>query len=560
VGINVRKNLSAIVADRNGSVAVIASLFFTILVGVVALGVDLGSIFTDKRKAQSAADLAAIAAVSDITNADKAAAATISRNNLSKDASFKLQYGVYTADPSIPPEKRFVPSAASGANAARVMLNTTTPLFFAKMLTGSDKLEVNTTATAAQAAFASFAIGSRLLKVDGGLLNQILGGMLDSKLSLTAMDYQALVDAQIDLFNFMDAMATRLQITAGTYKDVLDTNAKASDVINAIADANRLKYGSMNTASKAATAIGQAMQGSTAKVRLSSLVDVGPYSTMPLGQKPKVGISASTLDLVSAAAQIANGEHQVEVALDAKVPGIASASLKLAVGERPKSTSWVTVGTAGASVHTAQTRLLLTVQVGGGGTASIVNIPIYIEIASGTAKLTALACGFPNVSTSTVTLGVTPGIVDAWIGDVSDSQFTNFTNAPNPPAATLINTPVLKVTGRAHATVSNLSATPTTFYYSDIQAQTKKTVGTKNFAASLLSKLISDTQFNINALGLGINLGGSVVSTAVAGILSDAVSPIDTLLASLLQTLGVGLGQADVWVLGIRCEGAVLVI
>jgi len=31
-------------------------------------------------------------------------------------------------------------------------------------------------------------------------------------------------------------------------------------------------------------------------------------------------------------------------------------------------------------------------------------------------------------------------------------------------------------------------------------------------------------------------------------------------LNSALQTLGVGLGQADVWMLGVRCDGAVLVL
>lgn len=545
--------------DRKGSVAVITALFFLVLMGVVALGVDLGAVFTDKRKAQSAADLAAIAAVSDLTNAQKAAAATIAQNHLSKDASYILEFGVYTPDPYTLPEKRFVPvgGLVSNANAARITLNTTTPLFFAKALTGKEKLPVKTTATAASAAFASFAIGSRLLKVDGGLLNQILGGLLDSKLSLSAMDYQALLDAQIDLFNFMDAMATRLQITAGTYSSVLESNVKVTEIINAIADANRQKYGTQNTATRAATSIGQAVQGSTTKIRIGTIVDLGPYSSLPVGQKPKVSLSASTLDLLTATAQIANGEHQVEVALDANVPGIASATLKFAVGERPKSTSWVTVGSTGASVHTAQTRILLNVQLGGGPLGSV-NLPIYAEIASGNAKLTSLQCGFPNVSTSTVTLGVTPGIVDAWIGNVSNGNFTNFKNAPNPPAATLVDTAALKVTGRAHATVSNMSATPTTFYYSDIQAQNKKTVGTKNFTASLLSKLFSDTQIGVNALGL--SLGAPAISTQVAGILADATAPIDTLLSSVLQTLGVGLGQADVWVLGIRCEGAVLVI
>jgi uncharacterized membrane protein len=45
----------------------------------------------------------------------------------------------------------------------------------------------------------------------------------------------------------------------------------------------------------------------------------------------------------------------------------------------------------------------------------------------------------------------------------------------------------------------------------------------------------------------------------VLSIIGGATHSVDTLLASVLQTLGVGLGQADVWVTGVRCDGAVLV-
>jgi uncharacterized membrane protein len=37
------------------------------------------------------------------------------------------------------------------------------------------------------------------------------------------------------------------------------------------------------------------------------------------------------------------------------------------------------------------------------------------------------------------------------------------------------------------------------------------------------------------------------------------MKPIDQLLASVLSVLGVGIGQADVWVPAVRCDGAVLV-
>jgi uncharacterized membrane protein len=50
------------------------------------------------------------------------------------------------------------------------------------------------------------------------------------------------------------------------------------------------------------------------------------------------------------------------------------------------------------------------------------------------------------------------------------------------------------------------------------------------------------------------------LSSLVSTTLSTATPAIDQVLNTVLQTLGVGLGQADVWMLGIRCDGAVLVI
>jgi uncharacterized membrane protein len=136
-----------------------------------------------------------------------------------------------------------------------------------------------------------------------------------------------------------------------------------------------------------------------------------------------VGVSMSLYGLVAAAAGVANGTHQVAASLNLGLPGITSVSPIATVGERPVGSGWLTVGSEGASVHTAQTRVLLSVQLGGGA-SPVVNLPLYVEVASGTATLNSVNCGHPNVSTSTATLGVTPGIVDAWIGNVSVADLT----------------------------------------------------------------------------------------------------------------------------------------
>jgi uncharacterized membrane protein len=265
----------------------------------------------------------------------------------------------------------------------------------------------------------------------------------------------------------------------------------------------------------------------------------------------------SAYDLLSATASLANGANQIAAGLNLSLPGIAGVTLMATVGERPVGTSWITVGALGASVHTAQTRILLKIQLVGSGSVSVVNLPVYVEIAAGTATLNAISCGYPSVSNSSVTLGVSPGIVDAWIGDVTPAMMTNFSTKPNPPAVNIVNLGIIQVSGRAHATMANTSPTPVTFSYADIQAQTKKTVNTTNFTSSLTQSLLGDLQLGVQLGPLGLPIPG--IGALVASIIGGATGSIDTLLNTVLQTLGVGLGQVDTWVTGVRCDGAVLV-
>src|SRR5690348_4871149 len=191
--------LRRFIADTRGNFAIMGAGCMVLLIGCAALGVDVGSIYADRRKSQSAADLAAIVAAGNISKATSAAAATITANGYPASALVSVELGSYTANASLPPQARFVTPAPGAANAARVTLKTQTPLYFARMFTGgSSHFDITTRATAASTAMASFAIGSRLLSLNGGLVNAMLGQMLGTTLSLSAMDYQALIDAHID--------------------------------------------------------------------------------------------------------------------------------------------------------------------------------------------------------------------------------------------------------------------------------------------------------------------------------------------------------------------------
>lgn len=539
-------------ADEGGNFAMISAGLMTLLIGCSGLAIDLGSIFADRRKTQSTADLAAIVAAANLSNPVNAASATVTQNNYPASALVKVETGTYTANSAIAPQSRFVTPAVGIPNAARVTLTTKTPLYFARYLTGASSFNITTTATATSTEMATFAIGSRLLSVNGGALNAVLGSMLGTTLSLSVMDYNSLISAKIDALDFLSALATRVNLTGVTYSDLLSSNLKVGDIMAAALTTQQITNGA-GAATTALSTISQAVTGSSTKISPGTLLDLGPFANLTVGQKPKVGASVSVFDLVNTVAQIANGSNQIATSINLGLPGIANVSVIATIGERPVGSSWIAMGTQGVSVHTAQTRILATINVLGSGPIASINLPVYVEVASGTATLNAVSCGHPNINTSQVTIGVTPGIVDAWIGKVTVADMTNFTTKPNPPPATLVTVLGIPITGLAHAGMGNTTPTNVNFSYSDIQAGTKKTVTTTNFLSSLTASLLGDLTLNI----AGIPLPG--LGALVTGILSAVTSPIDQVLATLLSTLGIGLGQVDVWVLGIRCDGAVLV-
>lgn len=556
--------LRRLFADRRGLSSIVFAGSSMVLFGFGAIAVDGGSFYYQKRRQQTATDLAALAAATDLGRADAAARASAGRNGYTPAAVERVQMGTYTPSATLAPEMRFQPGSAAGANAARVEMRATTPMILGRVIAASGlgnetgDIAIVTRATAAQDMQAAFAVGSRLARVEGGALNGLLGGLLGTSLSLSVMDYEGLARARIDLFGFARRLATRATISALTFDEVVRAQVRIGDIILAAQDAAR-DQGAGSDAVAALGRLAAALAGSSQRINLQSLVSFGTYGSRQLSEEMPIKASLSALDLVSATAQIANGARQLDLGLAVNVPGLASVSLKLGIGERPVGTSLVRVGRNGATVHTAQTRLLLTLTLVGSGQASLVKLPLYLELASATARLTSISCGAGDIASARVTLGVTPAVVDAWIGEVSNAEFSNFSARPNPPAATLLNLLGLaKVTGRAHVTISNTSESPVSFSYAEIQRVEKKTTSTQNFVASLLSRLVGDLDLRVELLGLGLPIPG--LDGAVSGVIAGAAAPLDQVLTSLLNTLGIGLGQADSWVSGVRCGGAVLIL
>lgn len=91
---------------------------------------------------------------------------------------------------------------------------------------------------------------------------------------------------------------------------------------------------------------------------------------------------------------------------------------------------------------------------------------------------------------------------------------------------------LVSVTGQAHAEVANMNYKTLTFSWTDIRSGRIRQVSTNQIVGSLARSLFSSLSLDVNVIGLGIGLPGTLTGL---------------------------LGQADMRVHGARCGRGVLV-
>ncbi|MDX2308943.1 MAG: TadG family pilus assembly protein [Hyphomicrobium sp.] len=542
--------MKAFSTDRSGTIAIISATAIASMMAVAALAVDIGSLYLERRQAQGAVDLAAMAAAADVNRAETAARATLEANGLKDFKSFKVETGLYTPDPGLPVEQRFQ-VGAEPANAARVTIVRPGQLYFAKLFTSQD-VDVGVTGLGTNVATAAFTAGTRLAAIRGGLTNKILGGLLGGNVELELMDYEALADADLSLLSFMDALAVQTDVTAGTYDQVLTSDVSAGDVLTAAADV--AEASDQATAAAAMRLLRSSTASSSTTVDLSKVIDLGPLAKASIGQPPPgLDVTLDALGLVTASAVAANGERQLAIDLGIHVPGLAGLKLDIAIGEPPASSGWATVGSVNATVRTAQMRMKLTADVLGTGAlaGARVRLPIYVSMATATATLTDVTC---VGNEGTVTIAATPGVAHAWIGE-TQSDFDDFTSELRVQKAVLVQTPLARVIGSAHVGIENDHAEELVFTPDDIENGTVHRAETSSFIKSAVSSLLRDLDVDVVALGLSLPVR-STLTSAVASVLEPVAAPLDAVVYSILSTVGAHLGEVDVRVNGVRCGGA----
>ncbi|MBN8849191.1 MAG: hypothetical protein J0I73_14000 [Sphingomonas sp.] len=543
-------------ADRRGGVGMLLAAAMPILIGMAAFAVDVGSVQLDTRRLQGMADAAALAAASGVAaDGQKAAEAMVAAARFPHAVTTRVTRGSYSADATIAPAARFVASP-TGSGAARVELRSTSPTFLAAIF-GRREVAIARTATAARQRYAAFSIGSRLASLDGGLLNNYLSALTGSNISLSVMDYNALAGADVDLLRYLPMLRTSAGLKAVTYDEILKSNVSTPQALDALAGA--LSADGKADAAKAINRLLTLVGGRS--LTLSALIDAGPFARQGEGG---TGIAkVDSLAMLTAILQLAAKDRQVALNLGATVPGLTATRVSLAIGEREANSPWITITDTGAPiVRTAQTRLYVRTQIGsvslpGIGSLATIDLPLFVEIAGAEGRLAAIDCAGANARG--VTLEARTDIVRAAIGNIDESKLADFKTAITPRRATLVHTLLADVTGLAD--ISAGASEPwqsLRFDAAAIAAGERQKVRATSPVGGLATSLISRASVQAVLLGI-LPLPLDPLVQAVGGALSLVAPALDGLLMNLTGLLGVGIGEADLRVTGVRCGTAVLV-
>lgn len=558
---------------RSGNVSTMTALLLPVGIALAAVSVDAASLYLERRETQNLTDLAAITAAANIDRAELAAKTVFMDNGVTRIAvaargslpgvdtnlgsigtAIIVEPGRYLADPEISVDRRFLPGGMP-VNAVKVTATRAGSQFFSRGIMAPPTIAASAVASVSPEAM--FSIGSRLASVNGGLTNAILGGLLGTRLSLSVMDYEQLIAADVDAFRFLDVLATDLRLRAASYQEVLDAEATVAQLAGAMARVDGVTTQQASALRLLARTAGGA---GAAKLPLSHMFDLGHAASLALGDRPG-GLNANVgvMDIIGGGAAIANGGNQVRLNLGAEVPGLLGLTLDVAVGEPPQFSPWLTLGERGDFVRTAQTRLLLTAEIGAAGAlGASVKLPVYVELAFAEGSLANIECPTGHPESLRVTIAARPGVAELRIASLDAARLGDFTRKPSFARARIVNATLVSIYGQAHVEIANLAPTNLVFNKREIDQVAVKSVSTRNLAQSLTQSLLSTLRLDVEIIGLGLGLPGNL-GNSLANLLGTVTPAIDGVLYNILTTLGVRVGEADVRVHGATCGRSVLV-
>lgn len=330
--------------QQRGAIGLMAAVTLGMVLLFMLLVVDSGRLYFEQRKLQRVADVAVLEAVSRggsclttpktaQTYADESA----TRNGFTPGGTQTLGVTCGTLE-TINSLRTFVADGTK-SDAIRVIATTVVPTSVAGGLwdlfsNGTFKFDTHLTASAVGAGggapLAMLTIRTSLATIDSTkspLLNAVIGGLLGGKLDLTAVSWKGLADTNINLLSYLDQLAIDLDLSAGSYNELLDTDVSATQLLNAAVKVLAKGGPGADVALNAVKAI-SLIASNTQILKLGDLLKIQNGT-------PSAGLNTDlkVLELLQGIVQLSNGENAIAANVTSDIPLVGTVTLKLKVIE-----------------------------------------------------------------------------------------------------------------------------------------------------------------------------------------------------------------------------------
>ncbi|WP_322845773.1 pilus assembly protein TadG-related protein [Pseudomonas sp. B33.4] len=368
-------------ARQRGAIGLMAAATLSLAVVMMLLVVDTGRLYMEQRKLQRVVDNAALEAVSRGGNclpglsAASYAGQSAVRNGYIVDAGNTLATTCGTLVTPASGVRTFAVDATQAA-AVKVVASRTVTTSFAggvQALFSGTPVSLNTTLNASavaakpQPTVAQLNIRSTLGSIDtaqSNILNPLFSGLLGGNVNLTALGWDGLLNTDINLLKYLDQLAINLNVAAGNYTQLLNTQATVTQLIQAAATVVQLN----GATAQVITALGQLQVAAinAAPVKLGDILQLQTGTTA-------AGLDANLqlLQLIQGVVQLANSKSAVAATLPISVLGLANVTVRVKVIEPPQFSAIGDPARAKANptgvdriyVRTAQIRTLVSVSL-----------------------------------------------------------------------------------------------------------------------------------------------------------------------------------------------------
>ncbi len=367
-------------ARRQGG-AIIAFAAIALSLVVIMLSItDIGFLYYYKREYQKAADLAAMAGarklVSPVTglrscadNATPAAADNAARNLGTKPYALQVECGKWTPSASTAAARLDTSVVDDELDAVRATISGVPPRFLPFSQTPT--LIASAVALADQA-LAQLTIKSTVVAVDtdrSTLLNGVVGGLLGGSVNLSVAAWNGLLDTNINLLSYLDALALDLGVDAGNYDEVLGADVTLGQLLSVAADVLQQGGGTGDITAGVGglnDLLALGLPGFDPLIHLGDLLNVQTGT-------PEAGLDTdlNLLQLVQGSVQLASSACAVCANLPISLPGVVGVQVRAKVIEPPQLSAIGNPALAAADpmgpdriyVRTAQVRTLISVDL-----------------------------------------------------------------------------------------------------------------------------------------------------------------------------------------------------